>query len=478
MTILLKILFTVHLLFFYCSLTSGQQTTIENDSILSLERFLHIIADNHPSVKQVNLLYRQAEAELLAAKGGFDPKIYGDYEQKYFNSATYFETGEYGIKVPTWYGLEIKGAYTTSAGTYLNPEEKLPKIGQVVVGFSLPLLQGLWIDERRANVLKAKQTINSYKSERDAQLNDFIFEAIQVYWKWTFAARQKQIFAAALQLAEQRFRAIRKSYELGDRMAMDTLESYIQVQDRTAQMNDATLDFQEANAKLANFLWGNNAAQRLPLAYSTKRLPILIEENAPLSKFTLSNDNRTFLLENIAQSHPILKNYTVKLAQLDIDRKLKLEKFKPKLNLNYNLLGNGAAFNNIFTDNYKFGIGFSTSTLFRSERGDLALAKIKIENIQFARDQKTLELQNKLRIAFAELDNTAKQEQLYNDMLRNYTRLLALENVRFELGESSLFIINSRETKVIEAQLKLTKGQIESRIAQTAVDWAAGKLTF
>ena len=76
MTILLKILFTVHLLFFYCSLTSGQQTTIENDSILSLERFLHIIADNHPSVKQVNLLYRQAEAELLAAKGGFDPKIY------------------------------------------------------------------------------------------------------------------------------------------------------------------------------------------------------------------------------------------------------------------------------------------------------------------------------------------------------------------------------------------------------------------
>ena len=54
-------------------------------------------------------------------------------------------------------------------------------------------------------------------------------------------------------------------------------------------------------------------------------------------------------------------------------------------------------------------------------------------------------------------------------------RLLALENSRFQLGESSLFLLNSREVKLIEAQIKLVKFQAELYTAQAAVEWAAGR---
>jgi outer membrane protein TolC len=55
---------------------------------------------------------------------------------------------------------------------------------------------------------------------------------------------------------------------------------------------------------------------------------------------------------------------------------------------------------------------------------------------------------------------------------------LQLENTRFELGESSFFLINSRENKYLEAQLKLAKLLSAYQIARTALDWVIGQLSF
>jgi outer membrane protein TolC len=442
------------------------------DSVLTLKDFLKVVADNHPTVRQADLLNRSAQAELLAAQGGFDPKAYSDYENKFFDSRTYFKVFEAGVKVPTWYGIEVKGAYQNITGGQVNPDEKLPKAGQTVIGVSFPLLQNLMLDDRRADLFKARQTQSLNRADRAAWLNDFAMIATETYWKWAYAQQQRAIFGEALRVAEVRFRAIKSAYEAGDRMAMDTLESFIQVQDRQQQFNEAQLYFQEANLKLANFIWQNNQPKTLSNDLKSDDLA----QNTEGGNFI---QNRTQLLDNLSITHPILQTYQFKLAQLDIDQKLKQQKLLPKLNLNYNFLSNGGlAFENLIANNYKWGISFSTSTLFRAERGDVQLAKIKIENTQLMREQKALELQNKLRLAFNEVDNLQSQVNLYQQTLTNYQRLLQLENTRFELGESSLFLINSREMKWIESQVKLAKLLSEWQIAKASVDWAAGRLSF
>ena len=442
------------------------------DSVLTLQNFLQLVADNHPSVKQANLLTRTAQAELLTAKGGFDPKLYGDFEQKFFNKKTYFNVGEGGLKVPTWYGVEAKTSYSYVGGNFINPSESTPSAGQGLIGVSVPILQGFMIDDRRGNLFKARQSQQLNASERTVLLNDLAFSASQIYWKWAFLVENRRIFQEALRLAEVRFSATKIAFVQGDRMAMDTLESFIQVQDRQVQLNEATLDVQEANIKLANFLWNN---QSKPLPFSET----LVAENLNKTpSITEGPQNRLILLQTVGETHPFLTMYAAKIAQLNVDQQLKREKLKPKLNLNYNVLGNALAFNPLFTDNYKWGISFSTSTLFRAERGDLELSKIKIENTNLLRDQKALELQNKLRLAFNEVDNLLIQLELYTKTVDNYRRLLALENSRFQLGESSLFLVNSREVKLIEAQIKLAKLQAELQIAQTSVNWAAGLLWF
>ena len=445
--------------------------TPTTDSVFTLRNFLELVAENHPSVKQANLLNRVAEAELLAAKGGFDPKVYGDYEQKFFNKKTYFNVGEAGLKVPTWYGVEFKSSYSYASGIFLNPNDYLPSAGQGLVGISVPLLQGFAIDERRAGLFKARQTQQLNAAERAVLLNDLAFSATQIYWKWAFYTENRRIFREALRLAEVRFAATKIAFEQGDRMAMDTLESFIQVQDRQVQLNEANLDAQEARLKLANFLW-NNQNKPVPFSENITTNNLNKVETFPSS---VEWGKSRLLIDSISDTHIFLKIYNAKLAQLNIDKQLKREKLKPKLNANYNVLSNGTAFNPLFTDNYKWGISFSTSTLFRAERGDVELAKIKIENTELLRGQKALELQNKLRLAVNEVDNLTQQVQLYTATVDNYRRLLALENSRFQLGESSLFLLNSREVKLIEAQIKLAKFQAELYTAQAAVEWAAGR---
>jgi outer membrane protein TolC len=469
-------------LFIFCSVflnfdALAQSVSPDSGKVLSRKDFFDLVKKNHPVARQASLFTRQAQAELLGAKGGFDPKLYGDYEQKYFDAKNYFTFGDYGFKIPTWYGIEVKGGYNTASGINISNENKLPSQGQAILGVSFPLLQNLMIDDRRANLFKARQSQGLNQAERDNLMNDLGIEATKTYWKWWYYHQQMLIFQQALNIANQRFRGIKASYELGERMAMDTLESYTQVQDRIVQVNDARLDFQEASLKLANFLWQNETA---PMNFSMPYVPENVKEG-PLSilavQVGLSSQERTNLLDNLT-THPILKSYEFKMAQLDTDKRLKMEKFKPKLNLNYNILGNGFQWFNPFVDNYKWGISFSTSTLFRAERGDVQIANIKIENTRLFRDQKGLELKNKLQTYFAETDNLIQQIRLYQDQLANNQRLLELETLRFQLGESSFFLINSRESKVIDTQIKLVKYQTDYQISRANVDWAAGRLVF
>ena len=54
-----------------------------------------------------------------------------------------------------------------------------------------------------------------------------------------------------------------------------------------------------------------------------------------------------------------------------------------------------------------------------------------------------------------EVENYNEQISLAEKNLDNYEKLLKAEEIRFENGESSIFLINSRENKKIDAQEKL-----------------------
>ena len=69
-----------------------------------------------------------------------------------------------------------------------------------------------------------------------------------------------------------------------------------------------------------------------------------------------------------------------------------------------------------------------------------------------------------------------RQIRLSTDMLQNYEDLLQAENEKFRIGESSVFLLNSREQKLIAARKKWLKQKAEYEKARAGRLWAAGQL--
>ncbi|MBK9336911.1 MAG: TolC family protein [Lewinellaceae bacterium] len=210
---------------------------------------------HHPMALQADLFVEQGRAQLLRARGGFDPKLYGDFDSKNFNDKNYFQYTEAGVKWPTWFGLEFKGNYNQASGVFLNPESKIPDAGQVAAGFNWTLGQGLLLDDRRADLQQGRIGLQQAEAERSAALNDLLFAAAKAYWDWVAAENSLRVFEEALRQAEIRYAGILESFVQGDKPGIDTLEAFIQVQNRTLDINFARVDLQNAQLELANFRW-------------------------------------------------------------------------------------------------------------------------------------------------------------------------------------------------------------------------------
>lgn len=448
-----------------------------SQKVLSLDDFLKIVKYNHPIAKQSNLLNTVSKAELLAARGGFEPKIEGDFDNKTFDGKNYFSIGDYGLKVPSWYGLEFKAGYKTLTGINTDPSDAIPTIGQAVVGVKASLLQNLIIDERRATLQKARLLNAQNAAAQKEILNDLLLDASKAYLDWTLTYEQLRIYENSISLAKTRFEGVKQQFQFGDKAAIDTLESFVLLQDRQFEYSEAYLDYTIARIKTANFLWNNN---EVPLEIDSTTTPNRLQNASDTADISTLVGNINLQKNQIAITHPSILSLSFKQKQLEIDRKLKREKLKPMLDVNYNILGNGLNFNGKdenFLNNYRWGISLSTPILFRKARGEVELANIKIADNRFKQQQKTLDLQNKLMTYYNELLTNQQQIRTYAAVASNYSKLLEGENERFRLGESSIFLLNSRERKVIEAQLKINKLQTTSQKLKISIDYANGVLS-
>jgi outer membrane protein TolC len=422
----------------------------ENTDVLSPEIFISIVKANHPISYQTEILNQRADEEIKKSRGSLDPYLYSNYSNKYYSDKEYFNLFEGGLKIPTWYGVEFKAAYVDNSGTNLNPENQVDPEGMWYAGVSVPLGQGLVIDKRRSQIRKAQLLSDYNEYERITILGDLYYLGLQDYWMWVESYNVMMVYEEANILAKTRFEGVKSGFFNGDKSAIDTLEALIQFQNRQVQLNDAKLDFRNKTLELSNHLWTEDYT---PVELSESIKAPIFEKEMSIKPFPV--DSLFDFLNSIEQKHPELLKYDNKLKSFEISTDLSRDKLKPKINLNYNILSkkdNSTTYFN--TSNYKWGLEFAMPIFLREARGELRLNKFKIQETQFQMQQKTLELKNKIKNSYNKQQNIISQFTLYKSSVEYYRRLLAGEQEKFRIGESSLFLVNSRENKLIEAQLK------------------------
>ena len=467
----------VFILCLFISLVTGRAYAQAQDSVqvLTLEQYHSIILANHPVASQARLLTEQARQELRIARGAFDPEISSKLQRKEFNSKEYYNIWDNTLRVPLWFGPALKAGFEKNQGQFLNPEKNTPTDGLSYAGITVPLGQGLFIDERRATLKQAKLMQGIAEAERVKLINKLLLEATKDYWDWLFQYRTVQLYREALDLADFRLQAVQIRAQEGDLAAIDTVEALMVVQDRQVQLQQALLNYNNNRLKVAVHLWAENA---VPLELEENTVPTLLGSEIA----ALPPDSLEQLLQFARRNHPELVKLDLKGAQLEIEQRFAADKLKPKINVDYNVLQGDFYLNSEALDqqylgnNYKLGVSFNFPLFLRQERGKLQLTKAKQQANALELVQSAREIEAGIVAAYNDWQALEAQILLQERAVANALTLRNGEITRFENGESSLFLINSREMKYLEAQVKLYELRAKYAKAKTFLYWAAGDM--
>ena len=427
------------------------QFSYAQDSLkLSHQEFLNVVKNYHPLAFKYQLQNQIATAEITRAKGNFDPVIAGKLGEKNIDGTKYYEQKNIELGIPTWYGIDITGSYNYLDGQKLNSSETPGGLYQF--GITVPLAKNLLYDQRRAMLDQARFGLRMTEAEQIVLTNELLLDAENTFWDWVKNYEIYKLQKSAVEINKERLELTRKTYQYGETPAIDTVEVLSQLQNFELQERDAYLSFVKSTQELQMFLWKDN--QEL------FEISQLIFPSSNLDEHSGYSDYE-FLVQNVSQrqleNHASLEYYFQKQNILESERRLKWQSFLPKLDFTYNFFNKENYQPNylpLFDNNFQYGLKLEIPIFLRQARADYEIAKLKISQNQQDFQFKTREVSTKIESYKNEVSNYFTQIDIMSRNLNNYQRLLNAEETKFSNGESSLFLINSRENKLLEAKEK------------------------
>jgi outer membrane protein TolC len=434
---------------------------------LSHDEFLAIVKNYHPLAFRYQLQKRIAADEIQKARGNFDPLVNGKNGAKTIDGLNYYKETNIELGIPTWYGIELNGNYNHIDGQKLN--NSTTKGGLFQFGITLPLAKNLLYDKRRALLDQARIGLQMTEAEQQVLTNQLMLDAENIYWDWVKQYEVYQLQARTIAVNRNRLKLTQKTLEYGERAAIDTTEALSQLQSFELQLEDAYLKLVKATQELSLFMWTKN---REPYDPNLTVAPAdnLIENHSYQNYHSLL----TALETQPLNQHAAVRYYTQKNRILESERRLKQQSLLPKLDFTYNFFNKEqykADYFPLFQNNYQYGLKLEIPLLLREARADYKIARSKIEQNQLDTDYKQQELHTKITAYKNEVINYRNQIDIAQQNIINYRRLLNAEETRFGNGESSLFLINSRENKLLEAEQKLIELRLKFVNSYNQLKW-------
>lgn len=459
---------TFQLFFFICICYSG---VLHSQAVLTdYNTFIKKVKDENPLMTQAENTKALADFQLQAAKGAFDPKLNAGSAQKSLDGTKYYTVHEAGLKQQLCTSQYLKAGYDYQFGPYINPENKTSQYGLPYAGVEVSLLQGLQIDSRRADLQKAEYMKEYLDAESRLQKNEILFRASHQYVELLYILKLQSLGIQFTSLASERLNFLKNLTNVGERAAIDTVEASIQLQTRQLELQGFQLEL----IKKYNDIKTITAMDQtnVELADTTgSEFELLYEKtkNAALARM-LSDE----------MINPILAQYDYKSKMIETDKRLKKEMIKPVLDVSYNLLhsvGNTAD-NPVSVNNYKWSAQFSMPLFLRKSRNEYKMAKIYLDNVQLEQNNYERQLNNKRENAISAIKLLQQQIKLAQESNDFNRRLVEAERLKFDNGESTLFILNQRETKWLESSAKLLDLKLKFMKASFELIYIDGDLGY
>jgi len=436
---------------------------------LTLGEVLDSVLQTHPQIDGATRSLEATEGEVMAAAGGFDPKLgvkgkwipFGYYRYGHVDTVVQQPT-------PLW-GLGLYAGYRIGWGdvpAYYG-ELETQSAGEIRAGVDLPLWKGGRIDKPRARIARAKTLRSEAQSSLSATTLSVQRSAAHAYWDWVAAGQSLAIARELLSVAQERDAALRAQAAEGAIEAIAVVDNRRLMLERQGKVVGAEQKFREAGLALALFL---RDSKRRPVPPGEDRLPASMRE-PELFDVVLEEEVPAALARR-----PDLAAYDALREAAAVDVRLARNQVAPEIRLQSYVakdLGSGPA----SLDPVEWGTGvFVEMPLpLRTARGELRSAQAKLAGIEAkmrgVRDQVEVEV----RRAHVGVQASMQRLELARAQVEAADTLAQGERTRFEEGMSDLVVVNLRELAAASAREDLVRAAAEVQRAQVDFWVATGR---
>lgn len=426
---------------------------------LTLSGFLERVRSAHPVARQAALARRQADADLRAARGGFDPMLSATWDYKRFKGIGYFDEFDTRLTVPTPWGVDLKLGWERAAGAIINPERATPAPGLLSAGLSIPLGPRLITDDRRTSLRQAELATDAAEADATAQVARLLQLAAREWGAWFEAEARARIAADGVELARFRLDAVRRRVAAGDAAPIDSLEALTEWERRLLLEVDARAAAVGARLVVSGYLWDARGA------------PVALAEGAePARDALLTRDARLgqAAVDRAIREHPLVRQARARWLQADAQRRLTSVQVLPTVSAEVAALAAGSSLGALpspsnAADDVKAGLSVRLPLFARRELGRLRAAEDRALQLRTERERVERDVRLVAERALVDLRAVEEQRGGQARVLAASEALLAAEQRRFEIGESSLLFVNLRERAVLDERLRAA--QLEARRA-------------
>jgi len=402
--------------------------------------------DHFPDILKAAQELAASEARIQNAEGAFDASI----EQKLSSRPNGFYDGKQAdtrlVKPLPFMNTRLYGGYRVSDGTFPIYDDKLitNSGGEYLFGMQMSLLRDRMIDDRRLKLYNNQLSRDVADIEMLLTKVAIQHDALYHYWQWMAAGHVKKVYQSLLDIAQERQSGLKQRVKRGDTAEIYLTENQQYLLKRQAQLNDAERLFNVRANELSLYLRASDGTPNVPQA---EQLPQLF----PPVLTSYTKERMLKALEKRPELQKIHQQITARQNEASYGENMQL----PKADVSVEMSDDSGS-GSLSRAPYETTVMLKVSIPLQKHLGEgrVQEARANIRKLEYEKQFLLEKLKVELENALTNLENARKYVDLTAQEITMAQTMQVAERKRFDNGDSDFFVLNMREERMAEAQVK------------------------
>jgi len=428
-------------------------------AVLDPQTIYQYLNEQNPHVALVLGNQKVQVSKLIYAQGEFDTKLGAKHDEKQYPLSDARFSDIY-LEKPMENGLEMLIGYRKAYGLQEYNNIKTGDEGEYRAGVKFPvveLMQGM--NPRKLSLQSAQIDSESSASDSTRRLRGLYGDVLGTYYQLLYRYELVELENTLLEKAKIQYGLIQKKVTAGDEAPIALVEARQFVNERQQRLIESS---NAANFVLENLIsYLNISRQEFETSYEVPKL----------SHFPNTHFEPQHLVQKAIDKRPeirILEFKKEKLNQeLTMAQVLKYPKFDATVY---------GVHDRIYDNGFKVSLEMSFPLERQKYEGKNSEIRIKQENNAHERKTLLLEIQRRIHTTVDTINALNENLRVVTDEIALAEELERAEYIKFEMGDSGLFLLNQRQMKTLEAKQKKAQYHLKLKLGLLDLEKETGEL--